>query len=129
MFGIEPRLDTVTHTFATGEKQLIVSGTQVRLGVWLMVSVPDPEPVQPFVSVTVTEYVPAVLELIVEVVAPVLQENDFEPVPPDAEAVSFAGSSTEQTVTFPTETDGLGSIVRVPEPEPVQPFVSVTVTE
>jgi hypothetical protein len=43
------------------------------VGLGSTVSVPVPDPVQPFVSVTVTLYVPAVLVLIVDVVAPVLQ--------------------------------------------------------
>ena len=34
------------------------------------VNVPEPDPVQPFALVTVTEYAPAVLTLMVEVVAP-----------------------------------------------------------
>ncbi len=129
MLGIEARFDTVTHTFATGEKQLMVSGVQLRLGVGLTVRVPDPVPVHPFVSVTVTEYGPAVLVLIVDVVALVLHRNDFDPVPPEGVAVNVAGKTFEQTETSPTETVGFGSIVRVPEPDPVQPFVSVTVTE
>ena len=68
------------------------------------------------------------LVLIVEVVAPVLQENVFAPVPPDGVAVSVAGSVLAQTSGLLTETVGFGSTVRVPELEPVQPFVSVTVT-
>ena len=92
------------------------------------VRVPEPEPVQPFVSVTVTLYVPAVLVLMVEVVAPVLHANVFAPVPPEGVAVNVAGSVLAQTSTFATETVGFGSTVSVPEPEPVQPFVSVTVT-
>jgi hypothetical protein len=92
------------------------------------VSVPEPEPVQPFASVTVTLYVPAVLVLIVEVVAPVLQENVFAPVPPDGVAVSVAGNVLAHTSGLLTETVGLGLTVSVPVVEPVQPFVSVTVT-
>ena len=69
------------------------------------------------------------LVLIVEVVAPVLQENVFAPVPPEGVAVSVAGSVLAQTSTFAIETVGFGLTVKVPEPEPVQPFVSVTVTE
>src|ERR1041385_7795124 len=92
------------------------------------VRVPSPEPVQPFVSVTVTLYVPAVLVLMVEVVAPVLQAKVAAPVPPEGVAVNVAGSVLAQTSTLPTETVGFGSTVRVPSPEPVQPFVSVTVT-
>ena len=68
------------------------------------------------------------LVLIVEVVAPVLQANDFAPVPPAGVAVSVAGSVLAQTSTFAIETVGFGSTVNVPSPEPVQPFVSVTVT-
>src|ERR1051326_551787 len=56
------------------------------------VSLPEPEPVQPFVSVTVTVYVPAVLVLMVEVVAPVLHEKVTAPVPPEGVAVSVLGS-------------------------------------
>src|SRR5689334_8843362 len=61
------------------------------------VSSPEPEPVQPFVSVMVTLYVPAVLVLIVEVVAPVLHMNVLAPVPPAGVAVSVAGNVLAQT--------------------------------
>ena len=70
------------------------------------VSVPVPDPVQPFVSVTVTEYVPAVLVLIVEVVAPVLQAKVDAPVPPLGVAVRVAGNVLAHTSTFPIETVG-----------------------
>ena len=93
------------------------------------VSVPVPDPVQPFVSVTVTLYVPAVLVLIVEVVAPVLQSYVTAPVPPLGVAVNVAGSALEHAVGLLTDTVGLGSTVSVPVHDPVQPFVSVTVTE
>jgi hypothetical protein len=69
-----------------------------------------------------------VLVLIVEVVAPVLHAKVFAPVPPEGVAVRVAGSALAQTSGLLTETVGFGSTVRVPEPEPVQPFVSVTVT-
>ena len=92
------------------------------------VSVPVPDPVQPFVSVTVTEYVPAVLVLIVDVVAPVLQLKVFEPVPPAGVAVNVAGSALAHASGLLTETVGFELTVNVPEPDPVQPFVSVTVT-
>jgi hypothetical protein len=97
------------------------------VGFGLTVTVPEPEPVHPFVSVTVTEYVPAVVVLIVEVVAPVLHANVFDPVPLAGVAVKVA-ATPPQTAGLFTETVGFGSTVRVPEPEPVQPFVSVTVT-
>jgi hypothetical protein len=93
------------------------------------VSVPEPEPVQPFVSVTVTLYVPAVLVEIVEVVAPVLHAKVAAPVPPEGVAVSVAGSVLAQTSGLLTLTVGFGSMVRQPEPVPEQPFESVTVTE
>ncbi len=64
---------------------------------------------------------------IVDVVAPVLQANVFEPVPPDTFAVRVA-EVPGQTLSLATETVGFGSIVKVPEVEPVQPFVSVIVT-
>src|SRR5882672_6461969 len=92
------------------------------------VRMPEPEPVQPFVSVTVTLYVPAVLVEIVEVVAPVLHAKVAAPVPPAGVAVNVAGSVLAQTSTLAIETVGFGSTVRMPVPEPVQPFVSVTVT-
>src|ERR1051326_37836 len=57
-------------------------------GFGLTVSVPEPVPVHPFVSVTVTLKVPAVLVLMVDVVAPVLQEYVTAPVPPLGVAVS-----------------------------------------
>ncbi len=72
---------------------------------------------------------PAVLVLIVDVVAPVLQAKVFEPVPLAGVAVSVAGSALEQTSGLLTETVGFGLTVNVPELEPVQPLVSVTVTE
>src|ERR1051325_6299320 len=92
------------------------------------VSVPEPEPVQPFVSVTVTLYVPAVVVLIVWVVPPLLNEKVAAPFPPAGVAVSVAGNVLAQTSTLAIETVGFGSTVKVPEPEPVQPFASVTVT-
>src|ERR1041385_5273768 len=64
----------------------------------------------------------------VEVVEPVLQENVLATVAPACVAVKVAGSALAHCSTSPTETVGFGSTVRVPEPEPVQPFVSVTVT-
>ena len=69
------------------------------------------------------------LVLIVDVVAPVLQAYVTAPVPPLGVAVSVAGSVLAHRSTFATETVGFGSTVNVPEPEPVHPFVSVTVTE
>ncbi len=66
---------------------------------------------------------------IVEVVAPVLHANVFEPVPPEAEAVSVAGNALAHASGLLTETVGFGSTVRQPEPEPVHPFESVTVME
>src|SRR5260221_655426 len=101
----------------------------VTVGFGLTVRVPEPEPVQPFVSVTVTLYVPAVLVLIVEVVAPVLHAKPAAPVPPDGVAVNVVGSALAHTSGLFTVTVGFGLTVRVPDPEPVQPFVSVTVTE
>lgn len=92
------------------------------------VKVPAPDPVQPFASVTVTEYVPDVLVLIVDAVAPLLHAYDFEPVPLETVAVSVPETFGQASALF-TETIGFGSIVSVPEPEPVHPFVSVTVTE
>ena len=71
---------------------------------------------------------PAVLVLIVEVVAPVLQANVFEPVPLDGVAASVPGRALTHTCGLVTDTVGFGSTVNVPEPEPVQPLVSVTVT-
>ena len=66
---------------------------------------------------------------IVEVVAPVLHAKVEAPVPPEGVAVNVAGSVLAQTSGLLTETVGFGFTVKVPEPEPVQPFVSVTVTE
>ena len=68
------------------------------------------------------------LVLIVEVVAPVLHENVAAPVPPAGVAVKVAGNVLAHTSGLLTETVGFGFTVNVPEPEPVQPFVSVTVT-
>jgi hypothetical protein len=70
-----------------------------------------------------------VLVLIVDVVAPVLQEYVTAPVPPLGVAVRVAGKTLEHAVGLLTETVGLESTVSVPVPDPVQPFVSVTVTE
>ena len=69
------------------------------------------------------------LVLIVDVVAPVLQANVEAPVPPAGVAVKVAGSVLAHTSSFATDTVGFGFTVSVPEPEPVQPLVSVTVTE
>ena len=65
---------------------------------------------------------------IVEVVAPVLHANVAAPVPPAGVAVKVAGNALAHTVGLFTETVGFGLIESVPEPEPVQPFESVTVT-
>jgi hypothetical protein len=70
-----------------------------------------------------------VLVLMVEVVAPVLHANVFDPVPPDGVAVKVAGTVLAHTSGLLTDTVGFGLTVSVPEPEPVQPFVSVAVTE
>ena len=70
---------------------------------------------------------PAVLVLIVEVVAPVLQLKVFEPVPPAGVAVSVAELPEHASALF-TETVGFGLTVNVPEPEPTQLFASVIVT-
>jgi len=69
-----------------------------------------------------------VLVLIVEVVAPVLHAKVAAPVPPAGEAVKVAGKVLEQTSGLLTETVGFGSTVSVPEPKPIQPCRSVTVT-
>ena len=65
---------------------------------------------------------------IVEVVAPVLHANVFEPVPPAGVAVNVAAAAPEQISGLFTATVGFGLTVRVPVPEPVHPFVSVAVT-
>ena len=69
------------------------------------------------------------LTLMVDVVAPVLHANVLDPVPPEGVAVSVAGSVLEQTSGLLTDTVGFGFTVNVPEPEPVHPLASVTVTE
>jgi hypothetical protein len=92
------------------------------------VRVPVLDPVQPFESVTVTLYVPAMLVLIVDVVAPVLHANVYVGVPPLGVAVSVDGSAFVHASSLGTETVTAEPTARVPEPEPVQPFVSVTVT-
>jgi hypothetical protein len=52
--------------------------------------------------------VPAVLVLIVDVVAPVLQSYVTAPVPPLGVAVSVAGSALAHISSFPTDTVGFG---------------------
>ncbi len=78
------------------------------VGLGSTVSVPVPDPVHPFVSVTVTLYVPAVLVLIVDVVAPVLHAKVDAPVPPLGVAVKVAGSALEHASSFATDTVGVG---------------------
>jgi hypothetical protein len=107
--------------------QTLSSATET-VGFGSIVRVPEVDPVQPLVSVTVTLYVPAVLVLIVDVVAPVLQANVEDPVPPEGVAVNVPGTALAQISTFGTETVGLGFSFTLPVPEPVQPLVSVTVT-
>jgi hypothetical protein len=68
-----------------------------------------------------------VLVVIVEVVAPVLHAKVDAPVPPEGVAVNVVDPPWQADELL-TETVGFGSTVKVPEPEPVQPFVSVTVT-
>ena len=65
----------------------------------------------------------------VEVVAPVLHTKLEAPVPPAGVAVNVAGNVLVQTSGLFTETVGFGLTVSVPDSEPAQPFVSVTVTE
>ena len=91
----------------------------------MTVSVPEPEPVQPFVSVTVTLYGPAVLALIVEVVAPLLQAYVTAPVPPVGVAVSVAGSVLEHTAGLLTDTVGFGFTVNVAPVELAVPHAFV----
>jgi hypothetical protein len=71
--------------------------------------------------------VPAVLLLIVDVVAPVLQAYVTAPVPPLGVAVNVA-EFPEQTSALFTETVGLGLTFTVIEELDVQPLESVTVT-
>ncbi len=68
------------------------------------------------------------LTLIVDVVAPVLQSYVTAPVPPEGVAVSVPLLPGHASLLL-TDTIGFGCTVKVPEPEPVHPFVSVTVTE
>ena len=68
------------------------------------------------------------LVLIVEVVAPVLHANVYAGVPPEGVAVKVDGSALAHTSGLETNTVNAEPTVNVPEPEPVQPFVSVTVT-
>src|ERR1043166_4998509 len=93
----------------------------LTVGFGSTVNVPEPCPVHPFVAVTVTLYVPAVLVLIVDVVAPVLQEYVTAPVPPLGVAVNVAGKVLAHTSGLLTETVGFGSTVKVPAPDPVHP--------
>ena len=58
-----------------------------------------------------------------------LQAYVAAPVPPAGVALSVAGSVLEQTSGLLTDTVGFGFTVNVPEPEPVHPLASVTVTE
>ncbi len=98
------------------------------VGFGFTVKVPVLEPVHPFVSVTVTEYVPAVLVEMVEVAAPVLHANVFDPVPPAGVAVSVAGSVLAQTEGLLTDTVGFGFTLNatVSDTTP-QPWPLVTV--
>src|SRR5208282_1614508 len=101
-------------------------------GFGLFASMPEPEPVQPFVSVTVTLYVPGMLTLIdcvllVNPPGPVQLYVNGLAVLPVTVAISVA-TVFEHTVGELTVTFGFGLFASVPEPEPVQPFVSVTVT-
>ncbi len=108
-----------THTVSFGT---------LTVGFGKFTNAPDPDPVQPLLSVTVTEYVPTVLVLIELVVAPVLHAYVYGPVPPDA--LAFNGPvAPVHTVSFATVTVGFGRFTSIPEPDPVQPLLSVTVTE
>ncbi len=105
-----------------------VSLATVTVGFGRFTNAPDPDPVQPLLSVTVTEYVPTVLVLIELVVAPVLHAYVYGPVPPDGFAVNGPVAPVH-TVSFGTVTDTLPLLDNDPAPEPVQPLLSVTVTE
>ncbi len=105
-----------------------VSFGTLTVGFGKFTNAPDPDPVQPLLSVTVTEYVPTVLVLIELVVAPLLQAYVYGPVPPDA--LAFNGPvAPVHTVSLATVTVGFGKFTNAPEPDPVQPLLSVTVTE
>ncbi len=105
-----------------------VSFGTLTVGFGRFTSIPEPDPVQPLLSVTVTEYVPTVLVLMELVVAPVLHAYVYGPVPPDA--LAFTGPvAPTHTVSFGTLTVGFGRFTKAPEPDPVQPLLSVTVTE
>jgi hypothetical protein len=102
-------------------------------GFGLTVNVPEPDPVQPLVSVTATLYVPGTLTLIETVLlvnppGPVQLYVKGFAVLPVTTAVNVAGNEFEQIATGATATFGFGLTVNVPEPKPTQPFVSITVT-
>ena len=101
-------------------------------GFGLFARTPEPEPVQPFVSVTVTVYVPGTLTLIDAVVllyppGPVQLKLNGPAVLPLTIGISVA-TVFEHTVGELTVTFGLALTFNVPELDPTQPLVSVTVT-
>ena len=63
-----------------------------------------------------------------DVVAPVFQEYVYGTVPPDAVAVNVPDVPLHTATEF-TVTEGGVFTVSVPDPVPVHPFESVTVTE
>ena len=63
-----------------------------------------------------------------DVVALVLQRNVFVPVPPLGVAHKLVEPPAQNSGLF-KETVGFGFTVAFPDPDPVQPFSSVTVTE
>jgi hypothetical protein len=96
----------------------------------LTVKLPEPEPVQKFASVTVTGYEPATVTVWVACVASTLihgAEKLYGGVPRLAVAVNVADPPA-QIVFESADTAGFGLTAKLPEPEPVQRFASVTVT-
>src|SRR5215471_5125344 len=105
------------------------------IGLGLTVRLPQPLPVQPLASVTVTQYWPATLALklatLPGLLAPAGTVHAYvvtAAVIPETLAVSVAELPAHTVAEF-TDTIGLGLTVRLPQPLPVQPLASVTVTQ
>jgi hypothetical protein len=117
----------VAHSVVLLPWQMTFVPVIAHTGSGFSVSTPEPVPVQPFASVTVTVYVPAALTVMFDVLAPLFHEYPNGGVPLLTVAVNVAGI-LEHTVAEFTFTTGFGLTISVPEHVVSQPLVSVAVT-
>ena len=98
-------------------------------GFGFTVRVAEQTVLQPLESVTVSVYVPAVLTVMLAVVAPLLHLCEYPGVPPDGVVVNvWLKPAQTSALGGLIEHEGLGFTVRVAEQTVLQPLESVTVS-